>query len=343
MTPTSPPPDTVHAAVALRLLLDDPRLDLDDIDWTELRRVGERGAVLVRLSEAVRRRGETPPTALAEQAALARGRTERCLQLVRHLESACRVVGLPHAFLKIAERYPDFGSDIDLLIPVHGLTSDPLLLSRLPEPLTACPLKRGLRGRLTAATSYLIGDAVLDLHHGRLGVFGEQEHLPQVLLRRTRSVTCGEVDLQAPSPEDHLLLIALHQVYTRPACRLADVYWTLKTLREPAAIAWVYVEAAARWLGLGPAVASYLRYVDGIHQDLFHQKIVTGEILGRLDQATADALPTADYRFPQTAESGRIYLQQFRAALMAHDWRSAARLSMLPVVAAAAASTPRRV
>src|SRR5687768_14301884 len=93
----------------LRLLLADPRLDPDEVDWAELREVAIAHGVIVRLADAVAARGEGVPPRVRAAAARATARTQRALAIVDELGIRCEAMGLPHAFLRTVETYPDSG------------------------------------------------------------------------------------------------------------------------------------------------------------------------------------------------------------------------------------------
>ena len=218
------------AASALRLLLDHPLLDLDELDWADMTRLAERGGVVVRLADAVRRRSEDLPAGLAESAARGCARTQQAVALIDQLSNACKRLGLAHAFLKTVERYPDSGPDIDLLIAAASPALDAAILEHLP----AIPCRRPLRHRLTGSRTYRAAfGLVIDVHHGRLGVFGEQARYARIVLSRARPAALGATMCLAPSPEDNLLLIATQQAYTRPALRIANVYAAITALQRP--------------------------------------------------------------------------------------------------------------
>src|SRR5438105_774668 len=234
-----------QAWAVLRLLLDDPRFDADDLDWTLVRAVAERAGVIVRIADTIVRRGEELPPRLAESAAVACTHTQRVLEIVDQLGAACRRLGIAHAFLKTAERYPDTGRDIDLLIaePTRNGAIDAAILRSLP----AAPRKRSWRSRLAGSCTYAAASGiVIDIWHGRLGLLGEHARYARLLLERARPMALGMTTCVAPSAEDNLLLIDTQQVYARPAFRLADVYWTIRMLQNRGgSLNWDYVFATA--------------------------------------------------------------------------------------------------
>lgn len=331
-------PDPRHMRLresALRLLLDDPRLDLDGLDWAELRRVGERAGVIARLADAVARRHDAVPARFAAGAALACARTQRALALVDRLSEACDRLGIAHAFLKTVERYPDSGPDIDLLIADPSPAVDRAILRDVPAALRGHGFRNRLRGSRTYTAAFGI---VIDFHHARLGRFGEQARYARILLSRARPVPLGATSCIAPTPEDHFLLIATQQAYTRPALRLADVCWAIGALRRSAELNWDYVFATALSMGMVPAVGAYLGYVDQMHRQLFDQILLPKNLLARF---AAHGLPRRDARFPGPGVASRLYLDHVQASLEAGRWHSAARLCLLPIVAALR-TAPRR-
>ncbi|MEX2156263.1 MAG: nucleotidyltransferase family protein [Gemmatimonadales bacterium] len=331
-------PDPRHMRLresALRLLLDDPRLDLDGLDWAELRRVAERAGVIVRLADAVAHRHETVPAGFAAGAARACARTQCALALVDRLSEACDRLGIAHAFLKTVERYPDSGPDIDLLLADPSRSVDRLILRDVPAAVRG----QGFRNRLSGSRTYTAAfGIVIDLHHARLGQLGEQARYARIVLSRARRVPLGATSCIAPSPEDHFLLIATQQVYTRPALRLADVYWAIGALRRHDELNWDYVFATALSMGMLPAVGAYLGYLHQMHRQLFDQPLLPESLRARFP---ADKQSRRDVQFPRAGVASRLYLDHVQASLEAGRWHSAARLFLLPIVAALRAE-PRR-
>lgn len=318
--------ETATAVSVLRLLLDDPHVDPDDLDWAAIGDVAERDGVIVRLADVVARRGEPLPPRFAAAAVRGRARTERVLLLVDRLGAVCRRHGIEHAFLKVVERHPDAGRDLDLLIDAPTVAVDRLLLADLP----ARARPRRWRHRLTGATTHTVDhDLVLDIHHGRLGQLGEHDAFARTLLARARDVRLAGITCRSPLPEHHLLVQVLHQTYARPALRIADLLWTITALREPA-LDRMLLATTADALDVRPAVNAYLDYVRHVE---------------RLLQAGSH-LPAhpPGFRFPPPASRlpGRLFLQQVCAALASGAWSRAARLVTLPAVAVAAGLSRRR-
>jgi hypothetical protein len=203
-----------------------------------------------------------------------------------------------------------------------------------------------LRDRLGGIATYSAAHGLrIGIRHGRLGRLGEHARYARILLARARLAPVGVTRCRAPAPEDHLLLLATHLAYTWPAIRLGDVYGAITLLRAaPPRLDWDYLFATSLSMGVTGAVACYLSYLDALYARLFDQPLVDDRVLARFGAGAervtgADACEAA--RFPQPRATALLYVQQVRAALEGGRWHSAARLSLLPVVAALAARRRR--
>ncbi|MGH7519972.1 MAG: glycosyltransferase [Gemmatimonadales bacterium] len=326
---------------ALQLLLAPPRggFAFDELDWSELRVAGQRGGALVRLADAVKQatRDEPLPERFSAAAAAACTSAQRVLELVDHVARQCERIGVGHAFLRTVESYPDAQPTIELLVghPTAGI--DNLILGDVP----AAPRRAHLHHRLANVTSYTLayGNRVF-LRHGRIGRLGEHARYARLLLNRAGPVSLGTTSCVAPSRSDHLLLLAMHQLYTRPAFRLADVYSAIESIRN-GHVDWDYLFATALSMGIVPAMGYYLEYVDRIHASLMRQPLLPADALRRFETVADDAGTAGSY-FPRLNAAARLYVQHFRATLESGRWHSAARLSLLPLLAALTTGTRRQ-
>ena len=313
--------------VALHLLLAAPgnTPDLADLDWADLRVAARRGGALVRVADALSGRDPLPPR-FSAAAAQACTNAQRVLELTAQLSDACNRLGIAHAFLRTLECYPDAPATIELLVEAPTAGIDKLILGDLPVTRRHPALHHRLSNVITYTAAY--GNRVA-IRHGRIGRLGEHARYARLLLARARPLTVGTMTGLAPSRSDHLLLLAMHQLYTRPAFRLSDVHGAIDAIRQ-SQIDWDYLFATAFSAGIVPAVGSYLQYLDGIHRSLGHRSLVSGEALARF--GTTDGEQSAS--FPRISSAARLYLRHVRATVESGRWHSAARLSLLPVMAA---------
>jgi colanic acid/amylovoran biosynthesis glycosyltransferase len=292
--------------------------DPDHLDWSELRQAAERGGALVRVADALHRPGEPLPPTFSAKVAPACRRAQQTVELVAHLSDTCRQLGEPHAFLRTAECYPDPPRIIELLV---GETS-----SRVDRDITrdlvATRAHGALHHRVAGVTTYRLAHGIrLAIRHGRLGRAGEHARFARLLLARSRPGVMGTAAPMVPSPTDHVLLLAMQQIYTRPGFRLSELHTAIDALRPPL-VDWDDIFANALSTATLSVVGAYLRYVDGVYQAIRGDRLVSDVVLERFATA-GPSLPAA-----------RLYWQHLRATLESGRWHSAARLSLMPLIAA---------
>ena len=319
----------------LRLLLDDPRCDPDDLDWSVIQSIAEKEGLLLRLAAWFERRHELVPEPLATAIARARERQTFLLSLVARIEERCARHEIQHVFLTATTHYPDIGRDIDLLVTGRPVDVDAVLLDWSIQPNG----NRNLRSRLAATTSYPIAecDATLVVHHGRLGRLGEHGRFAWQLLRRRRRMRVAEVSWTTPSPEHQLILQALYRMYGRPALRLRDAHWAITTLRQ-SSFDWDDLIASARSTGVMAGLSCYLEYVEQIYRQVMGRPLLPLYVRERLAVGAWGRVQLQDgrYRYPATRVTGGLYLREFVADVAAGTWEAAGRLCFLPVLAATA-------
>jgi len=326
--------DARTAAVILRILAGDPRVGAEALDWRLIGGIARREYVAQRVARRLARRGVRLPPRFGDAVARHRDRSGHILALASRIGETCARQGIAHVFLKLAQHYPDVGNDVDLLIAGES-GADTLVLDQIP----ALPGRRSLGGWIDGRTVYAIPQhqTAIDVHHGRLGRFGEHRRVAALLLRRRQTVVLGRAACSVPSLEDQMLLQALAQGAGRSRLSLGDVSWVIGTVRD-ARLDWNDVLAAAKAAGLLECLSCRLHYVDQIHRDVFDRPLLDRAIRARLPGKDWGLVEYRDggFRFATTRVSGRLYLQQFRAEVAAGDWEAAGRLCLIPVAAVSA-------
>lgn len=303
----------------LRLLLADPRLDPDEVDWAELREAAIARGVIVRLADAVAARGEGVPPRLRSAAARAAARTQRALAIVDELGARCEAIGLPHAFLRAVETYPDSGTVTVLVAAPRTRATDRSILAGMP----AAPRSANLGNRIAGSTWYSTVDGIaIRIRHGRLGRLGEHAQYARLLLGRAAKFRVGATACRAPALEDRLLILAIERTYARSPLELADLAWIIPVLWTQT-LDWDALFAAAVSTGMLEGVGAFLASVSGVHHQLFGRDLVDAGVLARFHGRSS-------------------HLRRLGAALEAGRWQSAARLSLRPIVAAVASRRTRR-
>jgi colanic acid/amylovoran biosynthesis glycosyltransferase len=331
--------------VALELTLAPPSTprDRDALDWSELRQAAQRGGAVVRVADAVKQPGEPLPSRFAEAAAQACQQAQRVVDHVDHLSEACQRLGLAHAFVRTAECYPDAPPVIDLLIADPSSHVD----RQITRDVHATRHNGSLHHRLSGVAGYRLPYGTrLVIRHGRLGRLGEQARFARLLLARARPRPMGTAMPFAPSAADHLLLLATHQLYTRPAFRLSDLHTAIDAIRGEAGAStmdWDYLFATALSTATVPALGGYLQYVDRVYHAVSGQSLVPDDVLRRFatDPRPGDRGMAEDTQFPRRWTAARLYWQALQATLESGRWQSAARLSLVPFMAALTAGNRR--
>jgi glycosyltransferase involved in cell wall biosynthesis len=305
-------------------------IDPDELDWSELRQTAERGGTLVRVADAIQNPRDELPTRFAEATAAACRRAQQVVDLVDQLTDACSRLGISHAFVRTAECYPDPPPAIDLLIgePSGKVDRD------ITRTLHAVRQRGSLHHRLAGVATYTAayGNRLL-IRHGRLGRMGEHARFARILLARARPRAMGTASPMTPTPADHVLLLAMHQLYTRPEVRLSDLHTAITALRETE-MDWDYAFATALSTGTVPTVGCYLEYLDRVAELVTDRPVVPVEIRRRFAVGASTPAFADDARFPRTRAAAALYMNNLRATLEAGRWHSAARLSLVPVLAA---------
>jgi len=97
------------------------------------------------------------------------------------------------------------------------------------------------------------------------------------------------------------------------------------------------------FLARGAVRAVPRKNLDRVHQSVRGQTLVPAAVLNRFTasgRGTGRA-PAPDARFPRMWSATRLYLQNLCATLESGRWHSAARLSLVPFVAALSAGSRR--
>jgi len=322
-----------QAHLMLRLLLEDPRADVDELDWDFARRLATRDRVLIRLAERIET-GDTPlPPTFAAAVARARAAAAATLEIVQRLDAACASCGAEYVVLKLAHQLPDTGSDVDLLVSGSAADIDRAVLEHVP----AITGRRQPVGRITRQLRYVTArhGVVVDVHHGRVGPLGEDRKFAALLLRQRRRVEIGTGSIWAPSPEDQLLVQAM-QVANRRSLRLGDLAWTIGVARD-GRLAWARVLSTAKALGLTSRLSCYLDYVSQVHRLVFGHPLLPADVRGRLELGRWGQITFREgaFRFPAGLAMRRVWLDEMPGRVGIGDLGGAGRMLLLPVAAAA--------
>ena len=330
--------DELCAAFVLRLLLGgEAGAPLPEgVTWDGLLRVAARNVALVRVADRLAAAGVTAPDFFAEAAARERRRARDTVEVIRRVGAACERNGVRFIFAKAFQHYPDVGGDVDLFVLSRSPAADALVLEDTP----AAPREATLCGRLAGVSNYRVTgcEAILEIHHGRLGLLGEHgAHIGLLIRNGVRALVEGAEFLR-PSAEDVLVLQGMQRVYRHDFIRLCDIACTVSLLRRKN-LDWGYVLRTTWQLGTGHGLRCYLAYVEQVHEKVFGAPVLPGWLRAELKTDGCGRVEFRDgvYRFPRLRVAARVYAGKVRAALRSGNWEGASRLCLMPFVTAAAA------
>jgi hypothetical protein len=273
---------------------------------------------------------------LAESALAAeRARIRTALPILHDICQEFHRLGCGPVVIKSLDHLPDLGSDLDL----YANAEPKIVLALMKTRFGARVAPRSWGDCLANKWNFLVPGMpeLVEIHVKRLGQTGEQVVLASSLLQRTRKISVGKMEFRVPSIADRLLISVLQRMYRHFYFRLCDIvdcvrlseaedidYYALRALAEAADI-W---EGAATYLTI---ISDYTNRYRGKGLDLPGYVKASAHFGG-------DALHFGEgfLRVPILPQSGKLYMLQFRAGLRRLELRNSARLSLLPMLAAAA-------
>ena len=325
------------AATILRVLVDG-RVPVGggDLDCATVLRLAAPNEALIRLANALRDAGVLLGGEHDRIVAREEMRVADAFRAARGIAALCARASIPFLFPKILQHYPDLGDDLDLLV-----LAEPGEFARdVLRQLELVGDHHSIASRIAGSAGYLLAgcDTPLDVQHGRLGRLGEHRDFPASLYAHRRSICVGGEAFDVPSPGDHLVLQGMQRVYGRRRITLADVAYTIRSLRRDA-LDWSQVLDTAREHGVAGGLSCYLTYVESIHGAVFDTPLLPPIVRAALRMRGWGRVEFRGgyYRYPTVRVASTLYLLEFGAHLRARRWQGAGRLCLLPALGAAAA------
>lgn len=178
----------------------------------------------------------------------------------------------------------------------------------------------------------------VEIHMRRLGQTGEQVSVANSVIRRARSVHVGNHLFRVPSPEVRLMICTLQRMYRHFYARLCDIVDTAALL-ETNGVDYDILRSSAEEAGIWEGVATFLVIVSD------YVKCYRGYGVNLPSMVTTAARFGGDQiwfgrdflRIPIMPHSAKLYASQLTSLMTKGELKNAARLSVLPCLAAAAA------
>lgn len=250
-----------------------------------------------------------------------------CAAFARHQLSIAVIKSLDHV--------PDLGSDLDLF--TNAKPDDVVLLMK--QEFGASVASRSWGDRLACKWNFVIPglSELVEIHVGRLGQTGEQTAIASSLIKRTRSITVGDLQFRVPSISDRLMISTLQRMYRHFYFRLCDIIDS-SLLIESGDIDYDDLRASATRAGIWEGVATYLSIVSdyvcryrGEPLEIPKWVLASARFSGKEVYFAKDFL-----RVPILPQSAMLYGSQLAGVIRRRQLHSGARLSLLPWLATVA-------
>lgn len=327
----------LEAATLLRVLLGaEAANSLPATDWDTLKAVASSNGILLNTAEALQSAGASAPPEFSAQVDRERRRVEAVQALCARIAAACETEGLSYLFPKSFGRLPDMGDDVDVLL-VNGSRAD---VARIAGHLGGRTVEPNIEDRIGGRLRVVIpgAPAPVDFMLGVLGRLGEAERLvPDLESAATTEHIAGRRHPTA-RPEDRVVLQGLERVYGRRSLRLGDFLPTMRKIRG-GDLDWDRVIGLAEEHGIDHGLACYLKYADQLHHRLTGDALIPDPVWRRLPQAPPSDVEIRGGRlaYPYVRVGARLSASRWANRLRTGDWSAAARLSLAPAIAGAAA------
>ncbi len=263
----------------------------------------------------------------------------RVAQALPVLDSVCReleAAGCPVVVMKSLDHLPDLGSDLDL----YTTGDERAVVEVITGHFHGRVEPQSWGDRLARKWNFSVPGLkeALEVHVGRLGQTGEHVAMSHRFVSRRVPLAVERWKFFVPAPEERVIVATLQRMYRHFYMRLCDVANTAQLI-ESQALDYRELAAAAESGGIWPGVATYLclvsdyvsKYRDtGLH--LPHAVLAAARFGGDRISVGGRFL-----RIPKLPEGAGLYLRQLAKTVSRHDFGAAARLSLLPPLASAAA------
>jgi len=277
-------------------------------------------------------RAEWAEAALATEAA----RIENAISFLGRICDGFEAAGYDVTVIKSLDHWPDLGSDLDLYT-----NADPDDVIRLmKQRFQAEVAPRSWGDRLANKWNFNIPGLpeAVEIHMGRLGQTGEQISIANSVPRRARVIQVANQSFRVPAVSDRLMISTLQRMYRHFYFRLCDIIDSA-SLADNGAIDYDDLRNSATAPGIWEGVATYLVIVSDYVRHYRGRGLDLPSFVRSSAQFGGDKLNYRKefLRVPILPESAALYASQLTTMLRNREFKSSARLSLLPYLATAAA------
>jgi len=263
-------------------------------------------------------------------------RIDNALAFLKRMCDALEAAGCGVVVIKSLDHWPDLGSDLDLFTNARPEEVVRLMNQRFDAQLAT----RSWGDRLANKWNFIVPGLpeLIEVHVGRLGQTGELVSIANTLAPRTRLMRVMSNDFRVLGAEDRLMICTLQRMYRHFYARLCDIVDTAALL-ETNIVDYDRLRSLAQTTGIWEGVATFLKIVSDYAE--FYRRCA----LDLPSAVTAAARFGGDQvffnksflRVPILPHSARLYASEWTTLMTKGELRNAARLSLLPCLATAAA------
>ncbi len=248
---------------------------------------------------------------------------------------ALELTGHSPIVIKTLDHWPDIGGDLDLFIAATEADTVRVMQSEL----RAEPQPQSWGDRLAHKWNFRIPGLMrlVEIHVGCLGQTGEQEALPAHLEETSGLRDAGSFRFRVPAPEEQVTLATLQRMYRHFYIRLTDLV-NLTGLVRAGRLDFMRLRDSSQCWSIWPGIATLLKITSDYNERMGAGPLPLPEFVMRSALFGADVTYVGEQflRVPMLPQGSQLFLQQLIGTGAALRFRAAARLSLLPALAAAA-------
>ena len=309
-------------------------------EWSDFLRFAELQRVCLRTLRLVE--NWTAAGALAPQfdglenlAQVEQRQIGRALATLDQVVRALELTGHSPIVIKTLDHWPDIGSDLDLFIA--ATEADTVRVMQSEQRAETQPQSWG--DRLAHKWNFRIPDLpqLVEIHVGCLGQTGEQDALPAHLEATSVMRDVGPYRFRVPAPEEQVTVATLQRMYRHFYIRFTDLA-NLTGLVRAGRLDFASLRSSARRWSIWPGVATLLKITSDYNERAGAGALALPEFVVSSARFGAEVTYVGEQflRLPMLPQGSQLFLQQLIGTGAARHFRAAARLSLLPALAAAA-------
>jgi hypothetical protein len=313
---------------------------MSEEEWSDFLRFAELQRVYLRTVQLLEKwalAGAVVPRCdgLKDLAQAEERQTGRALAALDKVVHALERTGHAPLVIKTLDHWPDIGSDLDLFIAAtEGDT-----VRAMQSELQAEPQPQSWGDRLAHKWNFRVPGLpqLVEIHVGFLGQTGEQDKLPAHLVETSVMCDAGPFRFRVPAPEEQVTLATLQRMYRHFYIRLTDLL-NLTGLVRAGRLDFTRLRTSAQRWSIWPGVATLLKITSDYNERAAVGPLTLPDFVVRSARFGAEVTYVGEQflRVPMVPQGSQLFLQQLIGTGAARHLRAAARLSLLPALAAAA-------